>query len=712
MPPGNNRSDYFIVKRIIRVSVYILVCLQLNPFSGNPGEISLTNPSLLSNGTLIAAPLSASIQQDRLWIFYGDTAAYDESAGITGCAGLRVPVTIRAQSDNATINTTRTTPFEIILSNGLAAYATQTAADKITAGQLIAGKAIIWIQAIWKNVNNGSITVVSKDPDVASSDRNNITFNACFKQIETAAYFTNNGRGSVDRVEIFYDSPLEAAEIPDSLLFYWPDTSGESRMVYRWNITHDTADLSHLTVTIPVPFSEGVTRYSKSGANLGKSFWFNTATPETPTIEYSFNIADSVGPVLSNAVLIERLNAGNDTLNIDFTETVEYQLVQGVSLILIKDNMLIPLNIISARQDPNGHSIIAVITDLVMDAPKEGDSLMISSTGPIADGFGNRVHPQNRPVALSLIKIAPDIVRAVYEDRDANGIIETVQMTFNKGVHLGGMKMQFRWNSSISLFTADSTRFTFAKNGGDTTVDVNIIGLFNASAVKDKTSGNMDVTVMFSDFAENNIKQIMAIDGAAPVLTLLSYNYGKYRDEHFGADPDTVYALFTEELRGAPNTDQPFLFQDSLGNPYTAVVSYLGRTTLVIEDHYKYPSTYQFEVTSLQAGVHPVAVDTAQINGTLVISKGDSAWINTDASIVDNNVVDANFFGNVQRNPANRRVGIYTELREFEYFDSTTYEQKSPYSQPCGGCGTGTGLAFIPPLFFFARNKIRRKKGL
>ena len=65
-----------------------------------------------------------------------------------------------------------------------------------------------------KNVNNGSITVVSNDPNVVSGERANIFFDPCFSPINRAAYFADNGFGRVNRLEIYYHEPLETKEVP------------------------------------------------------------------------------------------------------------------------------------------------------------------------------------------------------------------------------------------------------------------------------------------------------------------------------------------------------------------------------------------------------------------------------------------------------------------------------------------------------------------
>ena len=228
---------------------------------------------------------------------------------------------------------------------------------------------------------------------------------------------------------------------------------------------------------------------------------------------------------------------------------------------------------------------------------------------------------------LTTRKITPDIVSAIYQDLDANGMVDNVRITFNKGVVLENMKMQFKWNDKMGL-PADQTNYTMGTD--NTIVDVNISTLFNVSDLKDKTSGNMNVTVMFNDYVANNIKNASAVDGAAPVLTVLEYHFGEYLETTSAAD--TLYARFSEAIASIPAVDQPFLFNGPQGRSYEIRVENATiRTT-----------TYIFIVKSSTAEPPP--------------GDGDSAWINTASEVVQTNVIDLN--NNVQKNPINKRVPV------------------------------------------------------
>ncbi|MBN1576914.1 MAG: hypothetical protein JW913_10195 [Chitinispirillaceae bacterium] len=620
--------------------------------NGDSGMVFPLVATLVIKPTEIdTAYLMVGSKLDKLIVFYGDTAKYDPTAEIRGCSGIRVPVTIRASKDGgATMSADKTTSFNITFLGGVAAYATEISSERITTSQLVAGQVKIWIQATSKNVSDGQITVTSNEPNVLSGERRDINFDACFTMIKQATYIADNGRGSVDRVEIYYDSALAPTDIPDSIVLYWPGLTGvnsQFRVVKRQDIAQDAADPAHLTVTLPEPFPEGITRYTESGAGLGKTYWWNPATPDAPTVEFSFTIEDGVGPLLKSGLLIERLTAGYDTMIIDFTESVDYLKVQGLSLTLIKGTEQIPLEVIQSQPEQNAQGaptgrIIVVVADLGANAPREGDSLKITPAGPAVDASGNHAHPLNRPVVLNSRKIAPDILSAVYYDDDGNGMVDRVRLTFNKGVDLGFMGTSFSWQGNSG--NAKTENYTPVGMGGDT-VDVNIAGLFSPSVLKDKTSGVMNVTVFFSNYETNQTKFKQVEDGAAPVLTEVRYHFGAYLSDSITA-ADTVFATFSEPLKSPPTVNQtggqPLLFIDILGNAYSVVDS-----SVKLQD----VASCRFMVKELVPSVVRPA-------------NNDSAWINADPAIAETNVIDA--AGNVQRVLTNKKVAIKVKRAPFD----------------------------------------------
>ncbi|MBN1575856.1 MAG: VWA domain-containing protein [Chitinispirillaceae bacterium] len=462
--------------------------------------------------------------------------------------------------------------------------------------------------------------------------------------IREAFCLADNGDGSVTRIEILYYDTLYSTKIPDSIRVCWPDSS-DWRMIRKNDYTVDPSDSAHLTITLPVPFPEGITRYTGWNGSLGLAYGKDPSSPDERTVKSPFALADSVGPLIANALLIERLKAGNDTLVLDFTEPVDYSIVKDQCLTLLKGNgngefTEVPLMVIAAFPHANGRSIITVVPFTTeSSSPKEGDSLRITPSGPIVDGFGNRAHPLNRPAVLSIKKIPPDIVKAVYEDRDADGMVDRVRIIFNKPVLLDSMEMGIVWNGATGSATpAQYTRIGTGA-GGDT-VDVNVaVPLFPVSVLKDRTSGPMHLMVRFKDYETANTRQAIVEEGAAPVLVAMRYYFGEYLDDTRSA-PDTVYAKFSEPLGHLPMAGRPFLFQNAGGQRYIVSVRNPAIVSLDTAGNGKRENYYRFIVTEVTADPAPAA--------------GDSSWI--DATISDN-IVDGN--NNVQGNGRNKRVALF-----------------------------------------------------
>ena len=633
--------------------------------------------------------------RDRLLIFYGDTLAYDATEELHGCAGVRLPVTVRAMNaDLSEITTERSTAFSIQLSTGLAAYADETSGEKLTTSALVNGVVKLWVQATVKNVSNGELSVLPSDPGVTNGTRGGIYFSSCFKQISTAVAYADNCRGAVDRVVIRYDHPLNQTEIPDSINLYWPSIAIAGRTVYKQSMTIDTTDRTLLSVLFPEPFPEGITRYSGSN-NLGISHWSNPTTPNAPSSVVQFTIEDGVGPLLANAMLIERLNADNDTLIISFTEKVDFSVVRGQSLTLLKNGTPHQLNIIAAQPHPDGTRIVVIAERPGENSPAAGDSLMISAEGPIVDASGNRAHPQNRPAVITMQSVAPDIIDAAYLDRDANGIVETVRIQFNKMVNPKGMMMKFAFDMFFASGYPMPSAITPVEGGGGLLVDVRIDDLFRASEIADRTSGTMKVEITFTDFKENNIKGAIVADSAAPVLISVEYHTGRHTDNE--PDADTLYVEYSEPLDTQPAVDQPLLFISKDGMSYNVTVEFL--------DHKRNGFPYLFIVTATQ----PQEI----IPRTVFEQPGDSAWINT---MFEDGMNAVDGYGNVQMNPANKRVELRVhwspiKISEWTVPDSIedSASEESTEKEKHRGCGFGSGLAFIPPVFYYTRRRVRKR---
>ena len=542
------------------------------------GDVNDTFPlvaTLMSNGFTDNAKGVVGKARDRLSVYFSDTLGVDPTVVIDECAGDRVPVTIRATTTGDTILTDKTTTFDIELSPGLAAFATPSETDvaRLTQATLVNGQVKIYVQSTINSVSQGMITVYPTDDNsVLSGSRSGISFHFCDVEIASAAYFADNGDGQVNRLELYYKDSIETAEIPDSIELYWPakDSTTKRMVSARYSITHDPANKRHLTVILPEPFPANITTYSFGASGLGTTYWKNAALPDAPVQVRRFAIADSVGPLLQSATLIERVSAdGEDTLLITFTESVPFQLVEGVTLRLIKHAGAdtIPLTILDAI--PLGDTIRIAVQNAGLSSPKGGDLLQIISSGTIADVFGNKAHPQNRPVVISIRAVPPSIVSAFYEDSDANGVVDRVTIKYDKKVDIATMGVTCVW-SMINNRTSNVSVANFSYGLDSTTVIVsNIHNHFaDKNSIVDRTSGNMDLITTFTEFP-NEVKGA-ATDKAGAVLTSATYYPGSAETV-----PDTFIVTFSENVSSASFIAEPYQFYYGQGQTYILTLANL-----------------------------------------------------------------------------------------------------------------------------------------
>ena len=605
--------------------------------------------------------------KDRIWIYYSDTLAYNETVTIDTCSGIRVPVTLRASRYRDSVSTDRVTAVNLNLGN-LKAYASPTSMDPITAVQLVAGQAKIYIVSTVKNITNGTIGVLSTDPTLQGGERSGINFYECFTMVEKGAFFANNGKGAVDAAVIYYTDDLTADEVPDSVLLCWPNSSTDCRTIHKLsgNITLDADNAKRVIINLPTPFAEAVTKYSGSNADLGTTYWVNPATPDAPTIPQSVAMQDSVGPLLMTATLIERIEAGDDSMIITFTETVEYSKVIGQTLTLIQNGAPVQLTIKDAKPGDGQAIIVTVDNSTGAAVPAAGDSLMITAAGTISDNNGNRAHPENRPVVIQLKSVAPSIVSAFYRDGNGDGIVDTVRVQFNKAVDINQMPVKINFNGKDGSEYAAPEDMLLVDGSGNTVVDIKISHLFPKGFMQDKTNGTMLVVARFLAY-DNTERSITAEDKAAPVLVAVEYHFGKIGENTLNNEPDedTLYAKYSEPLTGVPGVDVPIAFITSLGVPYQVPVF-----TPTGSPEPKYaprivasgPLTgyYLFIVSGKDLLPTPEGGDDPDRDGVVTNPK-DSVWINTAVSV--NNAVDQG--GNAQTIPTNKRVALVTKKPPF-----------------------------------------------
>jgi len=433
----------------------------------------------------------------------------------------------------------------------------------------------------------------------------------------SAAYFADNGKGQVDRAEIFYTNALTL--LPDSLVLYWPEPLPTNRrMVSGSEVIPDATNSKHLTVKLSVPF-DSITTRNRGTSQLGTSYVFDTAFAQ-PSDVSRFSVADSVGPLLTSAVIQKHSGAGNDTIRLTFSEPVFDSLAIGKSLLLKKqDGSIVELTILS---NTTWIDTLIVVTTPITPFPSVGDSIKIAATGPLTDRFGNHAHELNRPVALAFRKAVPKVLSSYYSDRNADAIVDEIAFKFDQPVALAECSLSVVWNAgTIVHVPASALRYG---NPDSTTVLVNLAAAAT-KPIAPATSGVMQFNLQQSISSKTDQNGIVA-DSAAPVLLSAMY-YPAIFDSTIAEAPDTVIAVFSEELLQPATLPAPLHFKKP-----GSIAPYSPQLTLLKQND----ATYFFIVkNSIPAEWYP--------------KDNDSVYINTQQLVSDT-------FRTAQTNPLNHRV--------------------------------------------------------
>lgn len=576
---------------------------------GNKDDTIPLVATLVENSATDNAKLVVGNEKPKFFILYSDTAKYDMKAEIRGCAGVKFPVTIIAATNKGeNIIDTLNKEFIIDLPSGIAAYKTDRADDtvRITSDTLVKGKKRIWIKSVAGRQSNQQITITGKNDNlIMANSRKGIYFDLCGPVIERAAYFADNGNGQVDRLGIWYKEELDPSEIPDSLKLYWPDEqSGYLRVVKKSDISLDDKDAHRLIVKIKEKFDPQITFTNKS--RLGTSYWNDPNQPDAATDIQSFSIADSVGPVLTYARVVEKLKGGNDTMFIRFSENVHTDLIKGITLTLVKkDGKMFDMNILDAFRLSDTIRIVA--EDLKENSPAVGDSLKILHTGTIADQYKNKAHPDNKPVQLRLQLVPPNVKNAFYIDSDGDGIVDSVYVKLDKFVSKDIITASCVWGDGNNS-TGDLDGSDLSHNPKDSNmICINVKGKFRTNEIR--TSGTMSLHLSFSELG-NSIQPAPVADSAAPVIIKAEYYPGAYVDGKFALD--TLKVTFSEETRYNIPESNPFSFYQK-GAKYSINLKTSPRA---------FTNGYQF-----------VLVDNESIEGVRYPENGDFININVEKAV-------------------------------------------------------------------------------
>lgn len=575
---------------------------------------------------------------DQFWVFYGDEGNLDPLAELRGQVGEKLKATIWASKDGMAVLTARTNTVSLntVGTSRLSFYDSEASTTPITAITLAAGAADVWITSL-EPVSNGGFEVFDEtDGTILSgtyASRQKIFFSRAKTVVDSAFFYADNGIGAVNRVEIYYRKDLPAK--PDSLILYWPNRTASPQTIAASSpLVVLDADNRHLTVTLAAPFGAGITTGNGSQGSSSGTSW-DRPNPDVPAEGADFVIGDRVGPLLAAAEVIEKFASENESFTVTFTERVNETTVSGAAFELFKPGSTDPIILTVVPNSVVKVGVGTIISfqtaDLGVNTPETGDSIRIRAAGPLTDAQGNHAHSDNVRVPVVVRSRPAPPLAAWYVDRNADGVVEAVQIQFPKAVDKTILSTKVAWDGDTAL--VGSQLMTYG-TPDSTIVSLNVTSLFGATP---KTGGSMAVAVVYLDGQSDTTFTTAAADSAAPVIVSASYSPGTIYDEST-RDPDNLTVVFSEAIRAIGST---------VVEPFDLSSTKIGR--------------YSVRATAAASDGNTVAfsVDTI-FGGTDYPWNHDAIWISVDAGIADAQG------GIVQSNRDNRRALITVEPRPYK----------------------------------------------
>lgn len=158
--------------------------------------------------------------------------------------------------------------------------------------------------------------------------------------------------------------------------------------------------------------------------------------------------------------------------------------------------------------------------------------------GTISDAGGNKPHPLNKPITITLKKGAASILKAWYKDCNANGIIDSLMIQYKRHVEISEFdSISIQWDLTLHKVSPDKFRAA-----GDSLI---VIPLKGAVISSDEivTSGSMFLSQKFK--STSTPRTATVIDSAAPVISSARLLLGGY-DDNWNKFADTLSLVFSE----------------------------------------------------------------------------------------------------------------------------------------------------------------------
>jgi hypothetical protein len=291
--------------------------------------------------------------------------------------------------------------------------------------------------------------------------------------------------------------------------------------------------------------------------------------------------------------------------------------------------------------------VVSTATPLI-----DGGWIKFATTTGIADANGTPVHAENRRVQIFQTEVPPNLTESWYVTYDATGRLDFAYLVFDKKPKEGDDLaawfedgwFKFNWvdgkvTDSFGISAANLLPTNITRNAGGDTITINLKTTFAKALgtnVDIMTSGNMYIEVSFNprkgwpvlnQLSQPNAARKLSDDRARPVLMSAALQIGSMSE--LGEPlPDIMTIVYSEGM-------------DVALNLITQPVSVWSSGSWV-------PLNLRFVDRATPPGSVTTVV-TYSLESNIQLRTGDSVRINDVAAVTD-------LLGNVQNNPANRRV--------------------------------------------------------
>lgn len=350
--------------------------------------------------------------------------------------------------------------------------------------------------------------------------------------------------------------------IPDLLHLMLSDT-------FHLNQRPDSIVINYLGKTYSIPATNTILNGTSLSVPFTSLFGVDPQPAGISTLVMTVNndkkrdskvFIDGVCPAIKSCLLHDKVDSSSkDTLSLKFFERISTNNLKGTVLLLIRNGTADTIPLQATVLDGQEFSDSAIVTVSGAFSPSEGDLLRFvpgASGNTVADMSGNTPHLLNRPVT---IRTKPPVIKSAwYTDKNGDGTVETVYLTFNKAVDVTNFDISLNWSDIHSLDHMKSPMFI--NSPSDHSIIVIDLPYDFTSNFSLKTGGNMIALVEFLS-APDDPQSIWVADSASPVLTSAVITPGISSEENNNSI-DTLNVSFSEGIIISDKTN-PFFIQRS-----------------------------------------------------------------------------------------------------------------------------------------------------